>query len=638
MDFNLFLHGDEFRAYEFFGAHYDGKGTQFRTHAPNAKNVYLAGDFNNYNNQLMENHNGVWELYNSDAKPGQTYKYRIEGPNGRVVEHADPYAFAAELRPKTASIIHDKNDYEFNDDEWMNKRTNGRMEKPMSIYELHLGSWRTKVHELGEYTESGELIQDPEDNWLNYREIAAPLIKHCHEYGFTHVEILPLTEHPLDVSWGYLPTGYFAATSRYGSSADLKYLIDQLHQNDIGVILDFVPVHFPSNEWALANYDGTEYFEYPYADLKYNEWGSLNFNLMKGEVRSFLNSSAAFWAEVYHVDGLRIDAVSNIIYYDGNKNRGENQEGINFIRTFNRGLHQIFPNFITIAEDSSDYPQVTNDVKYGGLGFTYKWDMGWMNDTLEFFSIAPWDRRNHYNMITFSMMYFYSEKFVLPFSHDEVVHGDKTIIDKMYGEYEEKFKQAKSLYLYMFSHPGKKLNFMGNEIGQFREWDETREQDWTLLKLPAHDSFSQYFKAVNQMYVNEPVLYTEEFHDKNFKWTIVDDYLGVVYAYWRGSTKEKIWFIFNFAGEDHQDYQIKLEGHELVEELINTEWEEFGGSVKRPAKGQNDWKEIKAKEDNKNKDDKKLKHAKEEKPVKTYSLHLRPFNSRAFRIRELPKK
>lgn len=613
MDFNLYQMGKEFKAYDFFGAHYDGKGTQFRTHAPNARSVYLIGDFNQYQGQPMNVINGVWELYVKDAEPGHTYKYRIEGPSGHIVDHADPYAFQSELRPKTASVIYEKGQYKFSDDDWINSRTNNMHNKPMSIYELHLGSWKTKVHELGDYDENGVQIIEPEDNWYTYTELAQPLAEYVKEQGFTHVEILPLTEHPLDLSWGYLPTGFYSATSRYGSPDELKYLIDVLHQNEIGVILDWVPVHFPSNDWGLANYDGTPFYEYPADDLRINEWGSMNFNLMKGEVRSFLNSSANFWLEEFHVDGLRIDAVSNLIYYQGNKSRGENTAAIDFIKHLNYHLHEMHPNVMTIAEDSSDFPHVTNAVEYGGLGFTYKWDMGWMNDTLKYFGVAPWDRRNHYNALTFSMMYFYSEKFVLPLSHDEVVHGDKNILDKPYGHLHEKFPQTRSLYMYMYSHPGKKLNFMGNEFGQIREWDERREQDWQLLDYDTHKSFNNFFVAMNKLYRDEPALYLEEFHDNNFHWTIVDDWVGSVYAYWRGSEDEKIWFIFNFSGELHDYYGFDLEGHEIVEELINSDWVEYGGGTPRPKQGGKTWADT---------DDGR------------YAITLKGFNSRAFRIKK----
>lgn len=613
MDFNLYQYGNEFKAYNFFGANYDGEGTQFRTHAPNARNVYLVGDFNNYENQRMEVINGVWELYVKEAKPGHTYKYRIEGPSGHIQEHSDPYAFYSELRPKTASVIYERNQYIFNDQDWMNSRTNNLNEKPLSIYEVHLGSWRTKVHELGDYDENGVQILEEKDNYLSYRELAEPLAKYVKESGFTHVEFLPVSEHPLDMSWGYQPTGFYSATSRYGNPDDFKYLIDVLHQNGIGVILDFVPVHFPTNDYALANYDGTPFFEYPHDDLKYSEWGSLNFNLMKGEVRSFLNSAANYWLEEFHIDGLRIDAVSNLIYYQGRKDRGTNNAAIEFIKNFNYQIHRLHPNVMTIAEDSSDYPQVTNAVEHGGLGFTYKWDMGWMNDTLKYFETAPWERSHHYHKISFSMMYFYSEKFILPLSHDEVVHGDKNILDKMFGSYEEKFPQARSFYLYMFSHPGKKLNFMGNEFGQIREWDEKREQDWQLLEYDTHASFNNFFTDLNKLYTTEEILYKEEFHDKNFQWTIVDDTIACVYAYWRGNGDEKIWFIFNFSGQTYDYYAVKLDGHEIVGEVINTDWHKYGGGTQEPTTGVKTWEEL---GDNR------------------FAMSLPGFNSRAFRIRK----
>ena len=613
MDFNLYQYGREFRAFNFFGAHYDGKGTQFRTHAPNARQVFLIGDFNNWQNQAMDVINGVWELYVEGSKPGDCYKYRIEGPHGGAVDHADPYAFASELRPNTASVIHQTDNYEFNDAEWMANRSNNLKDRPVSVYEVHLGSWRTKVHELGDYTEDGVQINHAHDNWYTYREIAKPLADYCVKSGFTHIELLPLAEHPLDMSWGYLPLGYFSPTSRYGSPDDFKYFVDVMHEHNLGVIMDFVPVHFPSNDYGLANYDGTAFYEYPFNDLRYSEWGSLNFNLMKGEVRSFLNSAATFWLEEYHIDGLRIDAVSNLLYYQGRKDKGVNDAAIDFIKQFNEILEKEHPDVMRIAEDSSDYPGVTNDVKHGGLGFHYKWDMGWMNDTLDFFAIPSWERRNHYNQISFSMMYFYSEKFMLPLSHDEVVHGDKSIVDKMYGNYDEKFPQARSLYLYMYAHPGKKLNFMGNEFAQFREWDEKREQDWTLLEYHYHKTFYKFFTDINRLYRDEEILYMEEFHDKNYHWTIVDDWMGVVYAFTRGDGDEKLWFIFNFSGETHDFYAFDLYGYDIVEEVINTDWVDYGGGTERPSAGVNSWQNLEE---------------------GRFAISLRGYNSRAFRIRK----
>lgn len=613
MDFNLYQYGREFRAFNFFGAHYDGKGTQFRTHAPNARQVFLIGDFNNWQNQAMDVINGVWELYVEGAKPGDCYKYRIEGPHGGAVDHADPYAFASELRPNTASVIHQTDNYEFNDAEWMANRSNNLKDRPVSVYEVHLGSWRTKVHELGDYTEDGVQINHAHDNWYTYREIAKPLADYCVKSGFTHIELLPLAEHPLDMSWGYLPLGYFSPTSRYGSPDDFKYFVDVMHEHNLGVIMDFVPVHFPSNDYGLANYDGTAFYEYPFNDLRYSEWGSLNFNLMKGEVRSFLNSAATFWLEEYHIDGLRIDAVSNLLYYQGRKDKGVNDAAIDFIKQFNEILEKEHPDVMRIAEDSSDYSGVTNDVKHGGLGFHYKWDMGWMNDTLDFFAIPSWERRNHYNQISFSMMYFYSEKFMLPLSHDEVVHGDKSIIDKMYGNYDEKFPQARSLYLYMYAHPGKKLNFMGNEFAQFREWDEKREQDWPLLEYHYHKTFYKFFTDINKLYRDEEILYMEEFHDKNYHWTIVDDWMGVVYAFTRGDGDEKLWFIFNFSGETHDFYAFDLYGYDIVEEVINTDWVDYGGGTERPSAGVNSWQNLEE---------------------GRFAISLRGYNSRAFRIRK----
>lgn len=610
MDFSLYQQGFAFDAYRHFGAHPSGCGTVFRTHAPAAEKVSLIGEFSSWQELPMQCENGVWSLFVEGAKPGMMYKYRICGADGRICDKADPYAFRSELRPNNASIIYDHEAYEFKDQEWVNRRCRC-FDKPVSIYEVHLGSWRTKVHELGE-TFEGQSIEKEEDNWFTYRELAYPLCKYVKDMGFTHVELMPLLEHPLDMSWGYQPTGFFAPTSRYGSPDDLKYLIDMLHAHDIGVIMDFVPVHFAVDDFGLARYDGTNFYEYPHPDVGYSEWGSNNFMHSKGEVRSFLMSSAAYWIDKFHVDGLRFDAVSRLIYWHGDPARGEIKHAIEFLKALNGGIHKFFPGVMLIAEDSTDYPMVTGPTEEGALGFDYKWDMGWMNDTLDFFKTAPWERLHHYNKISFSMMYFYNENFILPFSHDEVVHGKATIAQKMFGEYEEKFPQLRSLYLYMFAHPGKKLNFMGNEFAQFREWDEKREQDWDVLHYPIHDAFRHFFSDLNHMYTAWPQLYEGDYNPDSYRWVIVDDGFGVVYAFWRGLGPEKIFFIFNFSGQDHTYYTFYLRNAEILQELINTDWEEYNGTTVRPEADVASWTVL---------DDDRI------------AMHLTPYCSRAFLIR-----
>lgn len=610
MDFQLYQQGYAFDAYRHFGAHPSANGTVFRTHAPSAQFVSLIGEFSDWQELPMQPENGVWSLYVENAKPGMMYKYKIRGADGRTVEHADPYGFYAELRPRTASIIYDHNRYAFQDEQWMAERERN-FDKPVSIYEMHVGSWRTKVHELGETTEDGQVILEEEDNYLTYRELAEPLTEYITKMGFTHVEFMPLLEHPLDNSWGYQPTGFFSPTSRYGTPDDLKYLIDTLHQNGIGVLMDFVPVHFATNDYGLARYDGTAFYEYPHPDVGYSEWGSHNFMHAKGEVSSFLLSSAAYWLDYFHLDGLRVDAVSRLIYWQGDESRGFNDRAINFMKSLNAGLHEFFPGVMLIAEDSTDYPLVTSGTDHGGLDFDYKWDMGWMHDTLDFFKTAPWLRVNAYNKISFSMMYYYNENFMMVLSHDEVVHGKATIAQKMWGPYEEKFPQLRSLYLYMFAHPGKKTNFMGNEIAQLREWDEKREQDWDMLKYPIHSSFQHYFADLNRMYRSWPQLYEGDFNPAAFQWVIVDDGLGVVYAFWRGLGRTKIFFLFNFSGQTHDFYTFRIDGAKVLKEIINTDWEEYNGTTPRYREEVETWQTL---ADNR------------------YAVKLMPYNSRAFLI------
>ena len=421
MNIQDFYIGKSFDAYEFFGAHKIGDKILFRVYAPNAAKVSLVGEFNDWQEEAMEqqHQSGIYSITSEKARVGMMYKYCIHTRDGQVVYHCDPYGFAMELRPNTASYIVDLDEYKFNDDEWMNNRDKC-YNKPLNIYEIHMGSWMTRKD------------KDINNGWYRYNEIADRLINYVKENGFTHIEIMPLCEHPVDCSWGYQNTGFFSPTSRYGTNRDLKELIDKCHRANVGVILDFVPVHFAVDDYGLAKFDGTELYEYPHRDVGASEWGTCNFIHSRGEVCSFLQSSANYWLKEYHFDGLRMDAISRAIYWQGNPARGVNSCAINFIRNMNDGLHKLHPTAMIIAEDSTAYPKVTAPVEYNGLGFDYKWDLGWMNDTLEYFKIPPKERPNHYYKLTFSMEYFYNELFLLPFSHDEVVHGKATIIQKMW--------------------------------------------------------------------------------------------------------------------------------------------------------------------------------------------------------------
>ena len=568
MDMYGFYTGKVFDAYKYMGAHIEEDGVVFRTYAPNALKVELVGDFNNWEGTEMKRieDGKFFECRVPNLKEGMLYKYRIYSKNGDCIEHCDPYGFGMELRPNTASIIRDLNEYKFDDDEWIKNRTDCK-DKPLNIYEIHMGSWMTRKD------------KDINNGWYRYNEIADTLINYVKENGFTHIEIMPLCEHPVDCSWGYQNTGFFSPTSRYGTNRDLKELIDKCHRANVGVILDFVPVHFAVDDYGLAKFDGTELYEYPHRDVGASEWGTCNFIHSRGEVCSFLQSSANYWLKEYHFDGLRMDAISRAIYWQGNPARGVNSCAINFIRNMNDGLHKLHPTAMIIAEDSTAYPKVTAPVEYNGLGFDYKWDLGWMNDTLEYFKIPPKERPNHYYKLTFSMEYFYNELFLLPFSHDEVVHGKATIIQKMWGDYDDKFKQCRALYMYMYTHPGKKLNFMGNEIAQFREWDEKREQDWQLIKMPLHDAFNKYIKRLNEVYDNYEALYENEYDSSYFKWLEVNAPEKSVYIYERGRDDHRIIVALNFSDNEYAPFTFKVEEELRLREIVNSDSDIYGGST-----------------------------------------------------------
>ena len=568
MNIQDFYIGKSFDAYEFFGAHKIGDKILFRVYAPNAAKVSLVGEFNDWQEEAMEqqHQSGIYSITSEKARVGMMYKYCIHTRDGQVVYHCDPYGFAMELRPNTASYIVDLDEYKFNDDEWMNNRDKC-YNKPLNIYEIHMGSWMTRKD------------KDINNGWYRYNEIADTLINYVKKNGFTHIEIMPLCEHPVDCSWGYQNTGFFSPTSRYGTNRDLKELIDKCHRANVGVILDFVPVHFAVDDYGLAKFDGTELYEYPHRDVGASEWGTCNFIHSRGEVCSFLQSSANYWLKEYHFDGLRMDAISRAIYWQGNPARGVNSCAINFIRNMNDGLHKLHPTAMIIAEDSTAYPKVTAPVEYNGLGFDYKWDLGWMNDTLEYFKIPPKERPNHYYKLTFSMEYFYNELFLLPFSHDEVVHGKATIIQKMWGDYDDKFKQCRALYMYMYTHPGKKLNFMGNEIAQFREWDEKREQDWQLIKMPLHDAFNKYIKRLNEVYDNSEALYENEYDSSYFKWLEVNAPEKSVYIYERGRDDHRIIVALNFSDNEYAPFTFKVEEELRLREIVNSDSDIYGGST-----------------------------------------------------------
>lgn len=563
MDYYGFYIGEEFEAYKYLGAHTTSDGVIFQTFAPNAVKISVIGEFNGWTEIPMNRvyDGNFWECSISGAKSGDMYKYRIYKKDGTFTDHCDPYGFYAELRPNTASKVFDLGKYKFKDRHWLSQRGDFDS-KPLNIYELHFGSWKRK--------------SDEADDWYSYTELADLLIPYLKENSYNYIELMPLNEHPCDESWGYQATGFFSATSRYGTPDQLREFVDKCHQNKIGVIMDFVPVHFAVDDYALCNYDGTALYEYPHSDVGRSEWGSCNFMHSRGEVRSFLQSAAYYWLNEFHFDGLRMDAVSNLIYWQGNIERGENKTTIEFIRKMNSGLKKRLPDIMLIAEDSSAYRGVTKPVCDGGLGFDFKWDLGWMNDTLDYFRLPPADRTPCYHKLTFSMMYFYNEKYILPLSHDEVVHGKATIVHKMNGQYEEKFPQARALYLYMLCHPGKKLNFMGGEIAQFREWDEKREQDWDLLKYPNHDAFHHYIIELNRIYLENPALYTDDYGTNGFKWLDCHSEEKCVYSFLRKGKNQTLLAVFNFS-DKAVDYKLKLDDVSSLELLIDSNEPRFGG-------------------------------------------------------------
>lgn len=557
-------------AYKLFGAHLceerGKKGVRFTVYAPHAQGIQVIGSFDDWSckghQMRRKDDKGIWSLFVAEAKEGDMYKYRVTQATGRIVDKMDPYAFYSELRPNTASIVTNLDYKKWSDEKWLAQRTKN-FDKPVNIYEMHLGSWK----------------KDEDQEWVNYKDIAKELIAYVKENNFTHIELMPLNEYPFDGSWGYQCSGYFSATSRYGSAQELMYLINACHRANIGIIMDFVPVHFVRDDFSLSYFDGTPLYEYEKACDADSQWGTTNFNLWREEVRSFLMSAAAFWIDKYHVDGLRMDAISNIIHWHGNKDLGENEGALHFIKRMNYHLSEAYKGVMLIAEDSSDFANVTKATQDGGLGFDYKWDLGWMNDTLKYLEKDPIYRKWHHNNITFSMAYFYSERFIMEFSHDEVVHGKKTIVDKIWGSYEEKFAQLRTLYLYMFTHPGKKLNFMGNELAHFREWDEEKQCDWDLLKYPMHDAFHRYFAKLGELYSKTPALYETEYDWTSFQWIDADNADENMFSYLRKNENSYYIVILNFSPNAYKKHAFGVPEKGVYHELLNTEQDIWGGEI-----------------------------------------------------------
>ena len=562
----LFHRGEYRQAYEYLGAHPTRSSTIFRIWAPSAKSVAVVGDFNDWIAREEDycrklNNVGLWEVEIKKVKKGFLYKYQIETSWGEKILKSDPYAFYSELRPHTASIVNGKPKFRWGDKKWLNNREIGYA-KPINIYEVHLGSWKKK--EDGTY--------------YNYKEIAELLVKYMLEMNYTHIEIMPIIEYPFDGSWGYQGTGYYSVTSRYGTPEDFMYFINYFHKNNLGVILDWVPGHFCKDSHGLYRFDGSACYEYEDSSLGENEWGSANFNVTRNEVRSFLLSNLYFWTKEFHIDGIRMDAVSNMLYYrDG---LSENKRSVEFLQYLNQSLHEEYPDVMLIAEDSSAWPLVTKYQEDGGLGFDFKWNMGWMNDTLKYMEQDPFFRKSHHGKLTFSFMYAFSENFILPLSHDEIVHGKNSILNKMPGYYENKLAHVKNLYSYQMAHPGKKLNFMGNEFVQGLEWRYYEQLEWQLLKdNKGSQDIQKYVKALNQMYLEEEALW----HDgqDGFEWIEHENINENMLIFLRKTLdmQDFIIAVFNFSGKDHEKYPlgVPLEDGEY-EVILDSNEKRFGGS------------------------------------------------------------
>ena len=558
-----FYDGYSLKAYNVFGAHFQDNGVVFRLYAPNARSVRLVGDFNNWNQEATYLHKvtkEVWEVKVDNLSNYAQYKYVIEQSDGRMVQKTDPYAFYNELRPGWVCKVVNLDEFQWNDGNWMNSRSRN-FDKPMNIYEVHLGGFK----------------HNAEGKWFTYYEMIDQLIPYVKEMGYTHIELMPLNEYPFDGSWGYQQYGYFSVTSRYGNAYQLQMFINACHNNGIGVIMDVVMAHFVKDSFGLVRFDGGCVYESDDPSISESQWDTLYFDFSKNEVVSFLMSSAGLWLDKYHMDGLRVDAVSNLIYHNGDSSKGENTGAISFIKRFNYYLHQLYPTAMIIAEDSTSYPKVTETVENGGLGFDYKWDLGWMNDTLKYYAMDPEYRKYHHNMINFSMAYFYSEKFIMPLSHDEVVHSKGTIIDKMWGNYETKFAQCRNLMVYMMTHPGKKLNFMGNEIATFREFDEAKELDWFLLGYPVHDSFKRFMRDMNLIYRSDDAFWKNDYNYDGYKWIDADNSEQRIYSYIRFGEKYCYVVILNMAPISYEHFEIGVPTYGYYTEIMNTEKDIYSG-------------------------------------------------------------
>ncbi|QDU96054.1 1,4-alpha-glucan branching protein GlgB [Lignipirellula cremea] len=587
-DFDLYLFGEGsmLKAYEKFGAQMrtvdDTTGVNFAVWAPNARSVSVIGDFNDWDarrhpmRKLIPS--GVWELFVPELEAGAHYKYRVTTEHGEAVDKSDPYGFAAELPPRTASIVRDLSQYQWGDQDWVEKRKKtNQLSQPISIYEVHLGSWRKQ--------------EGKTNGWIDYRDLARRLVRYCTQMGYTHIELLPVSEHPYSGSWGYQTVGYFAPTSRHGSPEDFMYFVDHCHQNGIGVLVDWVPAHFPRDGHGLRRFDGSPLFEH--ADPRQGEhpdWGTMIFNYGRAEVRTFLISNALFWLDKYHIDGLRVDAVASMLYLDYSREQGEwipnqyggreNIEAIDLLRKVNEHTHREFPGVLMVAEESTAWGGVSRPTSIGGLGFTFKWNMGWMNDSLRYMHEDPINRRHHHNELTFSMIYAFTENFMLPLSHDEVVHGKGSLLDQMPGDLWQKFANLRLMYSYMWTHPGKKLLFMGGEFGQWTEWNADTELQWDLLEWGTHGGLKQMVADLNAMYRREPALYEVDFEEAGFEWVDCMSADESILAYLR-KAKDPSDFVLvcaNFTPVVRPQRKIGVPGPGLYREIFNSDSKFYDGT------------------------------------------------------------
>ena len=578
----VFHTGDSVRAYDFLGAHLvhrnDKNGVVFRVWAPTARSVSVAGDFNNWNNEANYMYNigyGVWEVFVEGVKQFCTYKYCIESEYGDRLMKADPYAFHAQTRPGQASVVYNIESYSWNDSEWFNKRKeNNISSSPMNIYEIHAGSWR----------------KYPDGNFFNYQKLADELIPYLKEMHYTHVQLMPIMEYPYDGSWGFQTTGYYAPTSRYGTPSDFMAFVDKLHGEGIGVILDWVPSNFPTDDFGLARFDGSPLYESNDPKTsKRDSWGTCLFNYARFEVTSFLVSCAMFWLDKYHIDGLRIGALSSMLYLDYGKAEGEwepnkfggkeNLDAVDFVKRLNTAVHMYHPDVMMFAEENTSWPKLTHKIEDGGLGFDFKWNMGWMNDMLHYMSLNSMWRPFNHDSLTFSFYYAFSEKFLLPISHDEVSHGKGSLIKQMPGKYDEQFAGVRAFITYMYAHPGKKLVFMGTEIGQFDEWNHEEAIQWDLLEFEKHKKLRTFFKELNKFYLDCKPLYELDTVWKGFDWIHHDDYTNSVIAFKRTDKNgDEIVSVCNFQPIRRDEYCIGVPKYGLYDEVFNSDEERFGGS------------------------------------------------------------